>query len=897
MMIRSRILIGEGDLVIAEDLRGRLNSLGYDVAGITSSGTDAVTRATALRPDMVLMDLDMGGPMDAMRAAETIRRQCGIPVVYLTANADERKLRRAKITAPSDYIIKPFAERELHSTIEMAFYKHRTEGRLKDSERRLAATLRVIDEAVIAVDNGGNILFMNPVAELLTGWNQAEALHRSLAEVFATSRDGQSVVSSDLIGQVLRRDAAVSRENHTILRSRDGSTISIDQSAAPMKDDEGNVIGVLLAFRDVEARRRSEESIRENERRFQMIARLTKNAVWEWNLREDTIWYSESFGSVFGYPPEAIEAGQTWRNARIHPEDRPHVLRSIQSAIEERWEIWSAEYRFLRGDGDYTLVEDLGQLVQDDAGAPVRMIGAITDISGRRRAEDQLREQAALLDITRDAILVRNSENRILYWNKGAELLYGWNAEEVLGKNADELLYKQGTHRQRNDAYKSVLERGEWTGELNHITKAGKAVIVDSRWTLMCDREGSPKSILYVNTDISGKKQMEAQFRRTQRLEIIGTLAGGIAHDLNNVLAPIPMAIQLLRSNVTDERTDRMLATIETSTHRGAEIVKQVLTFARGVEGERVKLQPKHVMREMEDIARETFPKNILIRSDISKELWPIVGDATQLHQILLNLCVNARDAMPEGGILTLEGENVTLDENSARLHHDAAPGPYVVLSVSDTGMGISSETIDKIFDPFFTTKDLGKGTGLGLSTVLGVVRGHGGFITVYSEVGRGSTFKAYIPAVVTGIAKQAHQAHPSIPRGHGETILVIDDEIPILEITKETLETFGYSVMTAQNGAEGVAIFEEHRHEIGLVVTDMMMPFMDGAETIHELRRIDPSVKIIAASGLMDNGKSFESVKPIVCGYLSKPWNAEKLLSGLRDVFAPDRSKETSRH
>jgi two-component system cell cycle sensor histidine kinase/response regulator CckA len=315
--------------------------------------------------------------------------------------------------------------------------------------------------------------------------------------------------------------------------------------------------------------------------------------------------------------------------------------------------------------------------------------------------------------------------------------------------------------------------------------------------------------------------------------------------------------------------------------------VKQVLTFARGVEGERVKLFPKHVMREMEEIALETFPRNIQIRSEIPKDLWAVRGDATQIHQVLLNLCINARDAMPDGGILTLRGENLILDGSTARTHQDAKPGPYVVMSVIDTGTGIPPEEMDKIFDPFFTTKDLGKGTGLGLSTALAVVRGHGGFVMVYSEVGHGSTFKAYFPAVDTIGAMQQEQSPYPLPRGAGETVLVIDDEIPVLDITREALEAYGYRVKTARDGAEGVTLYAQQRGEIDIVLTDMMMPFMDGEATIRTLCRIDPSVKIIASSGLMDDGKSFESVKPLICSFLAKPWDAESLLRTLQTALA----------
>ena len=367
----------------------------------------------------------------------------------------------------------------------------------------------------------------------------------------------------------------------------------------------------------------------------------------------------------------------------------------------------------------------------------------------------------------------------------------------------------------------------------------------------MMASDGSPRSILMVNTDITEMKQLEAQFRRAQRLEIIGTLAGGIAHDLNNVLAPISMSLSLMRKRLSDEKSMRILATVESSVRRGTDIVRQVLTFARGAEGDRVILQPKHVVREVEKITRETFTRSIDVQSDLPRDLWKIHGDGTQLHQVLMNLCVNARDAMPTGGILKLKGENVTLTEADARIHLDAHAGEYVLLTVADSGTGIPNEIMEKIFDPFFTTKEVGKGTGLGLSTVLGIVKGHGGFIIVQSEESRGTEFRIYLPAAVGEEAPDQEEQYCEGPAGKGETVLVVDDESSVREIAKETLEANGYEVLLARDGAEAIAVFAQQRDRVRVVLTDLVMPYLDGSATIRALRKIDSRVKIIAASGL----------------------------------------------
>ncbi|GAB1537813.1 response regulator [Scytonema sp. NUACC21] len=505
------------------------------------------------------------------------------------------------------------------------------------------------------------------------------------------------------------------------------------------------------------------------------------------------------------------------------------------------------------------------------------------EIADRKLAEQKIQEQAALLDISTDAILVRDLDNEIRFWNKGAEHLYGWKATEAIGKNAKELLYSTETLSQVQEIQKSLAENGTWQGELNQVHKEGHTIIVASRWTLMRDKDGKPKSILTVNTDITEKKQLESQFLRAQRLESIGTLAGGIAHDLNNIFTPILASAQLLQYKLPklDERNQQILKTIENNTKRGAALVKQVLQFARGVEGKRAIVQINPLFSEIQQIVRETFPKSIEFLINVEPDLWAVFGDATHLHQVLMNLIVNARDAMPNGGTLTLSAENQFIDEQYVRMNLEASVGPYVAITVADTGIGMPLEIADRIFEPFFTTKDFGKGTGLGLSTVRGIIKSHGGFVNVNSRVEEGTEFKVFLPAVAVTTTSLAN--HLELPKGNGELILVADDEADILETTKIALETYNYKVLMASNGIEAIALYAQYKDEINLVLVDMMMPVMDGAMTVRTIQKMNPNALIIAVSGL-SNEKLAGATG--VKAFISKPYTSEELLQTIHSIL-----------
>ena len=473
----------------------------------------------------------------------------------------------------------------------------------------------------------------------------------------------------------------------------------------------------------------------------------------------------------------------------------------------------------------------------------------------------------------------------------GAEHLYGWTAAEAIGRRCAELNLSDAD--QRAEMNGALTRTGGWTGEKQQIARDGRKLTVFCRLSVGKGTDGQPDVVIAINTDITEKKQIEARFHQAQRLENLGSLASGLAHDLNNVLAPILMATSILKERLPTDAEKKMLAIMEASAQRGADIVRQVLTFASGVKGERMPVQLRHLLREMLDIAAGTFPPDIKVEMEAPKNLWPVLGDITQLHQILMNLCINARDAMPQGGRLALAAENLELDEAFAAMTPGAKPGQYVCLKVSDTGTGIALENQAKIFEPFFTTKELGKGTGLGLATVMGITTGHGGFLRLNSAPGRGACFEVYLPASPESEPTAEGTGRTEPARGEGQFILVVDDEAAIRTVAAKILEQHGYQPRWAADGSEAMAVYVQQAGAIAAVITDMVMPGMDGPILIRTLRCIAPQLPILGMTGFGERGGLEKYEALALPALLIKPFTAEKLLTTLHAVLhAPPGTK-----
>lgn len=755
------------------------------------------------------------------------------------------------------------------------------------------------DQGIFTTDTQFNIYSWNHWLEIHSGLTAKEVIGCNLMKVYPEliQRRLDRFYQQALKGQVV----VLSQRLHRYLLPMPPSinkslACRMQQSVriCPLMED-GKTIGTITLIDDVTERvereaelqqqievlKQTESALLSAHAQLQHLLSSSPSVIYTRQCSGDGsfTFVSDNITTKLGYQPqELIENHKFWAE-QIHPEDTKQIFAVMPYLFQHQYHV--LEYRFLHKNGTYRWLRDEMRLIYNQEGNLQEIVGTWYDITDNKQAQEQVREQAAWLSITTDAILVQDFNKQILFWNKSAERLYGWKREEVIGKNISELLYPETS--QLEPVQKTLEKKGEWQGELRQVTHDGNAIIVASRWTLVRDEEGKPKSILMVNTDITQKKQLEAQFFRAQRMESIGTLASGIAHDLNNVLAPILMIAQLLETQYQDARSKRLLPILITNAKRGTNLVKQVLSFGRGLGGEFTTLQVKHLISDMHQIALQTFPKSIQLSIDVSPNLWTVSGDATQLQQVLMNLCVNARDAMPQGGILTICAENIFMDEHQAQMNLDAQVGSYIVITVSDTGTGIPHKILDRIFEPFFTTKEVEKGTGLGLSTVISIIKGHNGFVNVFSEVGKGTEFKVYLPAIQEDEAQPLEESE--LLTGDGELILVVDDETFIREISKITLEKYGYQVLTASSGLEARELYTQQQDKISVVLLDMMMPSMDGPSTILQLKQINPAVKIVASSGLSFNTMLAEAAELGVTQFLSKPYTSQELLKTINQA------------
>jgi two-component system cell cycle sensor histidine kinase/response regulator CckA len=561
----------------------------------------------------------------------------------------------------------------------------------------------------------------------------------------------------------------------------------------------------------------------------------------------------------------------------------------------------------LRGNGEEFPIETV--ISHTLTGGEKLYTVVVRDVSEVVLSRQQITQQTQVLDQVSDAVSVLNLNGEITYWNRAAERLFGWTSDAVLGRAAAEIwgsLAPEAAVDGKSSPDHAAIGTSDgnmlavasssppptdstsqfWVGEIQRKTRDGRNVVVEHRRSPLQDEFGALQGYLCLDIDITDRKKRELLSRRSQRLESIGTLAGGIAHDLNNMLTPVLMGARLLASGRMTGDKQGLLNTMVASAERGSGLVRQLLSFAGGIRGESGPVPIEPLIAEMRSLLEHSIPKTIQIKTRVDKNCPPAIGDETELSQVLMNLCINARDAMPDGGTLTIEAEPVHLNDSANQIHPDARPGDYVLFRITDTGIGMTADILDKIFNPFFTTKEFGQGTGLGLATVQGIVKSHRGFVTVYSELNRGTSFSIYLPTAEQSASIRSGDAVTSPVSGNGQTILVVDDEDLIRQTTGLLLQSAGYQVLTAPDGFTAIDLVASRGSEISIILLDMMMPGIDGLETLRRMRQLNPKIKVIACSGLHTSQREETARLQGAIAFLAKPYSDVVLLATVNGIL-----------
>ena len=763
-------------------------------------------------------------------------------------------------------------DRTLHRTTELEY-------------RKLSRAVEQSPATVIIMDRLGGIEYVNPHFTRSTGYTPEEVRGRNPRFVHAAEQN-------DAAHEQLWAAVATGREWRGLQcnRRKDGSLLWEEVALSPLFDEAGRITHYVAVCEDVTERQAALAALKESENRFRsLVESLPSVAVQGYDAGRRVMFWNSASAALYGHTAADV-MGRRLEEIFVAPERREAVIAEVSRWLAAGEPLPPREVVAVHRDGSVRHV--LANYVVLARGDGERELYSFdVDITPRKAAEAQVREQAALLDITPDAVLGLDLHRQVTFWNRGAERLYGCVRHEAIGRAVENLVHPV-LAAEFGEEWDALLKRGEASAMRRHFVGQRGEITVASRAVVVRTEAGAPKAVLLVLSDVTEAKKVEAQFLRAQRLENLGSLASGVAHDLNNVLTPILMAAQMLRSTAREAHEHELVQLVADSARRGADVVQQLLLYGRGGESAHQPVRVTQVVREIGQLMRETFPRSLGITAQCPQDIWLVEGDPTQLHQVLLNLCVNARDAQPGPGRIEVAAENVHVDAMFAGQNVGATPGPHVMIRVADGGTGIPPGIVDKIFDPFFTTKAPGKGTGLGLATVLGIVRGHRGFVTVESEPGRGAEFRIYLPARPSLVDGDAPGAPVPAQRGHGELVLVIDDEPAIRTTMEAMLRAAGYAVLLAGDGAEGVALFAGRSDEVRLVITDLMMPVMDGMQAIRALRSITPGMPVIAMGGVSSQRQGLDQVFGSGVHFLPKPFTTEKVLALVHELIDMQRKE-----
>ena len=867
--------------------------------GKTSTGWNALE--SCLCQDVValgkpLLVNDAQADTELSERGTTLRGYAGVPLI--TDDGSVVGALCALDSAPREWTVKDLSILKTVAAGIVSEIQRRTSDRAAhDMQLRLIAE-RTLSHAVQQQMPVGVIVSEVPSGRLVSVNAQMTAIFRtsfkpaadlkSYHELVGFHEDGTPYTAVDwpLARTVITKER-VGGEEIRIQRG-DGTDGFIRMSSAPVLDDAGNVVAAVAIVVDITDQRQAEKAVRITDERFKFVARATTDVIWDWDIITNSLVWNDSVETVFGHKQNEIYPEIQWLHDHIHPDDRNRVIAGIRAVLDAGGISWSDHYRYRRADDSYVNVMDRGYVARDNAGVALRMIGAMTDITERSRSEAAIRFQAQLLNAVQQAVVATDPDGIVIFWNRFAELLYGWTAEEAVGQTIQELTPSPFLREHGAEIMERGASGGGWTGEFLVQGKSGKAFPALLTTSPVRDEAGTVLGFVTVSIDLTERRNLEEQFRQSQKMDAVGRLAGGIAHDFNNLLTVIRLNTEIIMEGFdpTDPRSEDVKQ-IRSAAERASGLTRQLLAFSRKQILQPRVLDMNSVVGNVEPMLRRLIGEDITISTTSSARGY-IVADPGQLEQVLMNLVVNARDAMPQGGRITIETRSVELDENYTSEHAPVIAGRYVMLAVGDNGIGMSRDTREHAFDPFFTTKEAGKGTGLGLATVYGIVKQSGGYVWIYSEPELGTTLKLYFPEVSSAAAfttSEPRTASTETNRG-SETILLVEDEEAVRNLTSRILKKQGYRVMAAQHGREAMEMAAKEEGWIDLVLTDVVMPGMNGRGLVERLTGIRPRIKSLYMSGYTDDDIIRRGFIEPSKSFLQKPFTSDALLQTVRKVL-----------
>ena len=937
------ILIVDDDANIRQSMAAFLEDHEYGVCE-ASSGEEGVRKFLELEPALVFLDLHMPG-MDGLAVLEKIKAEDHFVPVVMVSGANqvddavlamqlgawgyihkpildmqillhtiERALTHAKLLKENErYRIhleeevtrRTQALQEANTQLSREIYlRAQTQEALEASEQRLNAILRTIPDIVYRLDADGRFSFINDAVRKY-GYRPEELLGTSIFDIIHPDDRSMAQFHVNERRTGKRRTYAfelriMTRARGTIHFELESNSVSLEpiflveaEGLYTSTGEEKSFLGTQGIARDVTHRKRAELALRESMERLNLTLQATNDGIWDFNPQLMTVYFSPRWFTMLGYDPEELpHSFETWENL-LHPEDHDRAISVVQEKAVSG-EPFVQQFRMKGKHGNWCWIQSRGRSVAWDVdGRPTRVVGTHTDITAQKKAETQLERLATAIEQAVETIVVTDPEGMIQYINPAFERMTGYARQEILGHNVSVLESKETEEHFAQGIWEVLRSGNSWTGRLLNRRKDGTTYPTVSTISPVCDSKGSISSYVMVQRDVTKEMELETQLRQAQKMEAVGQLAGGVAHDFNNLLQAIEGYSSMVWEDLSDNPEIRAdLEQVMRAASRASTLVRQLLTFSR-----RQPLKPKNInlnstVSDAVKMLRRLLGEHIDLRVRLAAEPYTIFADPGQVEQMLINLCVNARDAMPDGGVITISSESVVLDGAYCTQHPWAVEGEYAVFSVADAGVGMSAEVREHIFEPFFTTKAMGKGTGLGLATVYSIVQQHHGLLEVQSSVGDGTTFRVFLPLTTQEVGEEVVvPATEARQKGSGTILLAEDDEF-VRNLAVQILQRAGYKALVALDGEEAVALFRAHASEIDLCILDVVMPKMSGRAAYEEIAQIVPEMKVMFSTGYSHDALEMDALPKQAQHLLPKPYRPHEMLAYIKQLLSENEGR-----